>query len=83
VDFGDITSGDPASDLAVAWMHFDADVRPVFRAAVGGVDDATWRRAHGWALAFGGVLSAHAADNPAYAALGARVIDAALADADD
>jgi aminoglycoside phosphotransferase (APT) family kinase protein len=80
IDFGDITSGDPASDLAVAWMYFPADVRAVFRAAVGGVDDDTWRRAHGWALAYGIVISANAADNPAYAALGARALEAALTD---
>jgi aminoglycoside phosphotransferase (APT) family kinase protein len=80
IDFGDITSGDPASDLAVAWMYFPAAGRDVFRAAVGGVDDDTWQRAHGWALAYGIVLSAHAADNPAYAALGAHVLQAALAD---
>ena len=55
----------------------------MFRAAVGGVDDDTWRPRPGWALAFGLVLSAHAADNPAYAALGAHVLQAALADPDD
>ncbi len=80
IDFGDLCSGDPASDLAVAWMLFPPEVRPIFRAATGQVDDATWVRAHGWALAFGLVLSANAADNPGYAALGARALAAALDD---
>ena len=33
IDFGDLTSGDPAVDLAVAWMLFDEADREVFRAA--------------------------------------------------
>ncbi len=49
IDFGDITSGDPATDLALAWMMFDADYRTVFREAAA-IDDHTWRRAAGWAL---------------------------------
>ncbi len=79
IDFGDLTSGDPATDLAVAWMLFLPEVRPVFRDAVGNVDDATWTRARAWALAFGIVLSASSADNPPYAELGARTLAAALA----
>ena len=35
IDFGDITSGDPATDLALAWMMFDAAERDVFREAAG------------------------------------------------
>jgi aminoglycoside phosphotransferase (APT) family kinase protein len=49
VDFGDITGGDPATDLAVAWMLFDEQERATFRDAAG-IDDDTWRRAAGWAL---------------------------------
>jgi aminoglycoside phosphotransferase (APT) family kinase protein len=78
VDFGDITAGDPASDLAVAWMHFGPEARAPFRSACGGVDEDTWQRAHGWALALGLVIGAHSADNPAYAALAHRTIAAAL-----
>jgi len=80
LDFGDLCAGDPASDLAVAWMLFPPEVRPTFRAAAGDVDDDTWRRAHGWALAFGLVLSATSADNPAYNALGRRTLAASLED---
>ncbi len=48
IDFGDMCGGDPAVDLAVAWMLFAAPARATFRAAYGG-DDATWTRARGWA----------------------------------
>lgn len=51
IDFGDLTAGDPATDLAVAWMLFGPDERRSFRTHVG-VDDFTWRRAAGWALHF-------------------------------
>jgi aminoglycoside phosphotransferase (APT) family kinase protein len=49
IDFGDLTAGDPATDLAVAWMMFDARHRRIFRGAID-VDDHTWQRAAGWAL---------------------------------
>jgi aminoglycoside phosphotransferase (APT) family kinase protein len=49
IDFGDITSGDPATDLALAWMMFESRERDVFREAAA-IDDDTWCRAAGWAL---------------------------------
>ena len=49
IDFGDITSGDPATDIAVTWMLFPPAERELFRAAAL-IDDDTWRRAAGWAL---------------------------------
>lgn len=49
IDFGDITSGDPATDLALAWMMFEPRQRNVFREAAA-IGDDTWRRAAGWAL---------------------------------
>lgn len=56
IDFGDLTSGDRATDLAIAWPLFgdDAEARARFRHRAGAkteIDDATWRRARGWALA--------------------------------
>ena len=53
IDFGDLTAGDPATDLATAWLTFSPDGRRVFRAEVEArmhVDAATWERARGWAL---------------------------------
>lgn len=49
IDFGTCGIGDPACDLVLAWTHFHGEARRVFREAAG-LDDATWRRARGWAL---------------------------------
>lgn len=81
IDFGDITSGDPATDLAVAWTLLPAGARPAFRDAAGYADDdATWARARGWALALGLAYLANSADAPAYGTLGRRALEAVLAD---
>lgn len=42
--------GDPACDLMAAWSILDTDARERMRRTVG-LDDATWRRGAGWALA--------------------------------
>lgn len=81
IDFGDITSGDPATDLAVAWGLLPPPARRVLRRAAGyGDDDRTWARARGWALVLGVAYLAHSADAPAYGTLGHRMLDAVLAD---
>ena len=49
IDFGDITAGDPATDLALAWMMFDAPHRALFRDTAG-IDSDTWHRAAAWAV---------------------------------
>jgi len=61
VDFGDITSGDPAADLSAAWLFFTPLGRARFRARFGDrYDEGTWIRARGWAAAFAGaVVDAH------------------------
>jgi len=79
IDFGDITSGDPATDLSVAWMLFTAEQRADFRQAYGRGDDATWERARGWALALSLVFLTHSADNPLMRGIGERTFRAALA----
>jgi aminoglycoside phosphotransferase (APT) family kinase protein len=78
VDFGDITSGDPATDLAVAWMLFPADIQQRFRTAYGEVDDETWERARGWGLSLATSYLAHSADNPAMSRVGTMTIDRLL-----
>jgi aminoglycoside phosphotransferase (APT) family kinase protein len=50
LDPGGLGVGDPTVDLAVAWDVLDPAARAVFRAEVG-VDETTWGRARGWALA--------------------------------
>ena len=76
IDFGDICAGDPASDLAVAWMMFPPAERDAFRAAAG-VDVDTWRRAQGWALSLGVVF---ANGDERITAIGRRTVAAVLAD---
>ena len=79
IDFGDITAGDPASDLSVAWMLLPLQWHDTFRAAYGGVAGDLWRRARGWALALGVVFLAHSADNPQIRGIGQRTVAAVLA----
>lgn len=81
LDFGDLTSGDPATDLSVAWMAFSASDRAVFRSAYGNADDDMWARARGWACGLALAFLAHSSDNPLMAAIGSRTLDAVLADA--
>jgi aminoglycoside phosphotransferase (APT) family kinase protein len=50
IDFGTCGVGDPACDLLPAWNFFPRDARELYRAELG-VDDATWLRGRGWALA--------------------------------
>lgn len=84
IDFGDVTSGDPATDLSVAWMLLPARYHGAFAAAyaeAGQVPagDALWARAKGWALELSLVYLAHSADNPLIAGIGQRTLDAVLA----
>jgi aminoglycoside phosphotransferase (APT) family kinase protein len=77
VDFGDVTSGDPATDLATAWLTFDGAGRAEFVVRYSlrtGVDDAVWARARGWALVLATALAEHSDDNAELAAIGAHAI---------
>ncbi|HEY1530655.1 MAG TPA: aminoglycoside phosphotransferase family protein [Galbitalea sp.] len=79
LDFGDLTSGDPASDLATAWLTFDADGRAQFREALD-YDDDTWERARGWTIVLAGAFLANSADSPAMLAIGLHGIEQVLAE---
>jgi aminoglycoside phosphotransferase (APT) family kinase protein len=79
IDFGDLTAGDPATDLAVAWMLLPPAAHTVLRDARGRVDDDLWARARAWALSWGVACVAHSVDNPMLARLGRPTLDAALA----
>jgi aminoglycoside phosphotransferase (APT) family kinase protein len=82
LDFGDVCAGDPATDLAIAWMLFDEADREVFRVSVGEggqvVDDATWQRGQAWALHFAITYLAASGDNARMHAIGQRLITALL-----
>lgn len=49
IDFGQLTVGDPACDLAIAWTLFQGKSREVFRGMLP-LDAGTWARARGWTL---------------------------------
>ncbi|GAA1848371.1 aminoglycoside phosphotransferase family protein [Microbacterium koreense] len=69
IDFGDATAGDPAYDLAIAWLAFDAAGRAAFTEAMPHVDRDTWLRSRGWAAAIAVLLLDNSDDAPAYARL--------------
>ncbi|MEU6252431.1 aminoglycoside phosphotransferase family protein [Streptomyces sp. NPDC047043] len=50
IDFGDLCAGDPATDLAAAWVLLPAGAAAGFFEAYGCTDEATLRRARGWAV---------------------------------
>lgn len=84
IDFGDVTAGDPASDLSVAWMLLPASCHDAFRAAYaaagnGEISAATWERGRGWALNLAVVFLAWSADNPQLREVGRRTLAAVLA----
>lgn len=88
LDFGDVTAGDPATDLATAWLTFDAAGRSAFRAHVDrsarragarAPDPATWVRARGWALVLATAMLAHSDDDPVTAAVGRHTLTEVLA----
>lgn len=77
IDFGDLTAGDPATDLAAAWLIFDHAGRGRFRAAVDArpeIDDATWLRAQGWALNMASAVLVSSDDSPLHRRIGEETI---------
>lgn len=83
IDFGDVCSGDPASDLAVAWLMFTPGARRTFRdeyTRLTGARPQLWSRAWAWALGLSAVF-AQASDNlPALAGIAAHGLTQTLAD---
>jgi len=82
IDFGDVASGDPATDLAVMWLLLPPEHRETLFNAAGrsranAVDEQVWRRARGWALAVGVAYLAHANDGDPLAELAKRAIESA------
>jgi aminoglycoside phosphotransferase (APT) family kinase protein len=82
VDFGDLTSGDPATDLATAWLVLDAAGRERFRAALADrypIGDPVWARARGWAMTMATSMLESAPESAWVHAMGleacARVLD--------
>lgn len=82
IDWGDVTIGDPASDLAGIWMlGMDAAARSLAWQAYGELDDATLARARGWAVYFGVTLvDVGLTDDPRHGAVGERTLRALVDD---
>lgn len=83
-DFGDLIAGDPATDVATAWLTFDATGRAAFRARLverGAVDAPTWRRARGWAVSMGLAMVRHTSD-PAIGRIGHHAVTELLGELD-
>ena len=79
IDFGDITSGDPATDLSIAWMTLsDSDLRNSFRqrAAINGrsIDIHTWKRSRAWALSHATAVLESSSDDASMQRMGATTL---------
>lgn len=88
IDWGDVTGGDPATDLACIWMLFEkpevrARARQIYDDAhLRTADPALWQRAAGWALLFAVLfLETGWPRHPRQAAVGARTLVALRQDA--
>ena len=81
IDFGDLTAGDPATDLAIGWILFDGASRRAFRDAAS-PDPAAWERGRGWALTLAVAYCASPISTPDFRRMGRRTIAAVLADDD-
>lgn len=81
IDFSGLGVGDPAPDLMIAWGLFTGESRAAFRAALQ-VDDATWARGRGHALAQAVIFIPYYVDtNPVGVANARRQIAEVLAEA--
>ncbi len=81
IDFGDMTAGDPATDLATAWLTFDPDGRRSFIRELA-YDDATWARARGWAVTMATALLVNSGDAPTMRRMGLHAIEQLLEETD-
>ena len=78
LDWGPFGAGDPACELAAAWLLFDPPSRAVFRDALG-CEDATWQRGRGWAVSIAAIaIPYYRTTVPAFARRGTAMIDAVL-----
>jgi aminoglycoside phosphotransferase (APT) family kinase protein len=79
IDFGDLCAGDPATDLAAAWMLLPVQAVPVLATAYGRLDPALERRALGWAVLFALMLLAIGLEGrPRYEAVGRSTLSRAI-----
>lgn len=70
IDFGDLTAGDPACDLAVAWLHFTPSGLEEFRERLAGhglYSPGTWARARAWAVNYAVLMAGLPSGDPLHA----------------
>jgi aminoglycoside phosphotransferase (APT) family kinase protein len=80
IDFGQLTVGDPACDLAIAWTFLSGESREVFRTTLP-FDAGTWVRGRAWTLWKALIVAAgFTSPNNAEAQQCWRVIDAVIND---
>lgn len=74
IDFGLMGIGDPACDLLPAWSIFGSDARNIFRQNMQ-IDDATWARGIGWALAISlTIIPYYRVTNPSITKIARRML---------
>jgi aminoglycoside phosphotransferase (APT) family kinase protein len=79
IDWELLSVGDPAVDLAAAWMLLDSPGRDTMRGLLP-ADEDTWARARGWALCIGVIATAYYSDtNPVLAGFSRKAADDAIA----
>lgn len=81
IDFGDLTAGDPATDVATAWLTLDRAGRRAFFDTFEpayDVDEPLLERAQGWALLIASTMAVHSDDAPALAAIAAHTFEQLL-----
>lgn len=76
IDWGDLATGDRATDLAAFWYLFpEQHLRQLAIDAYGKVSEATLARAKGWAILFGVVLlDSGFVDHSQYAVIGQEIL---------
>ena len=76
IDWGDLTSGDRATDLAAIWMLFADPSARQQAIATYNLSTATQQRAQGWAILFGLLLlDSGLIDHPQHALMGQRTLE--------
>lgn len=79
IDFSCFGLSDPANDIDVAWELFTGESRRIYRDALD-VDDATWRRARGWAIKAVYGIPYYEKTNPGIVARSRRRLENVIAD---
>ncbi len=76
IDWGDMCAGDPATDLAAAWLFFPSECTHRFRSAYGQISKATSERAIGWAIFYAVIMvDAGHIDDARWAARGNQALE--------